>query len=172
MSTISFLRFSSIYQWKKFPIMFFSSSKFNFNTTEFVLFIWNYFDAFSNFFLFFRFNLFDQAWNNKQQRCYTENEVINMLEVLIETIFVEIGGHIFQQIICIPIGKSVPLYTWHSFPYVVNFIDWQNAINDSGLVYGKLHFEQYFSYIMAVRFIDVFPFIQLLKIRYFHLSNF
>jgi hypothetical protein len=34
--------------------------------------------------------------------CYTEHEAIGMLELLIDKIFVEYGGHIFQQIIGIP----------------------------------------------------------------------
>ena len=38
----------------------------------------------------------------KHKMCYTEHEAIGMLELLIDKIFVEFGGHIFQQIIGIP----------------------------------------------------------------------
>ena len=34
----------------------------------------------------------------KMQSCYTENGVITTLEFLISNIFVEFGGHIFQQL--------------------------------------------------------------------------
>jgi hypothetical protein len=47
----------------------------------------------------------------KCKRCYTEDEVISMLEFVIGNIFVEFGGHIFPQIIGIPIGTNctIPL---------------------------------------------------------------
>ena len=35
-----------------------------------------------------------------------ENDVISMLELLIDNIFVEFGGHIFQQIIGIPMRTN------------------------------------------------------------------
>ena len=37
---------------------------------------------------------------------YTEEEVINMLEFLIDNIFVEFGGQVFQQTIGIPMGTN------------------------------------------------------------------
>ena len=37
---------------------------------------------------------------------YTENDIIRMLEFLIDNIFVECGGVIFQQIIGIPMGTN------------------------------------------------------------------
>jgi hypothetical protein len=44
--------------------------------------------------------------------CYTENGVITTLEFLISTIFVEFGGHIFQQLLCWR-GKSA-VFLMHS----------------------------------------------------------
>ena len=38
--------------------------------------------------------------------CYVENEFISMLEFLIDNIFVEFGGHNFQQIIDIHMGTN------------------------------------------------------------------
>jgi hypothetical protein len=45
----------------------------------------------------------------KDKKCYTENEVIIMLELLIDNKFVEFRGYIFQQIISIPMEHTVPL---------------------------------------------------------------
>ena len=42
----------------------------------------------------------------KCKRCYTEDEVIGMLEFVVGNIFVEFGGHMFPQIIDIPIGTN------------------------------------------------------------------
>jgi hypothetical protein len=54
-------------------------------------------------------NLFCQSWN-EIQTCYSENEVISMLEFLIDSICVEFGGHIVQQIIAITMEtNSAPL---------------------------------------------------------------
>jgi hypothetical protein len=54
----------------------------------------------------------------KGKECYTENEVIIILRFLIDSIFVEFGGHSFQQIIGIPIGiNCAPLLvdlSWYS----------------------------------------------------------
>jgi len=35
----------------------------------------------------------------KAQRCYTENEILSMLEFLLDYLFVEFRVHLFQQII-------------------------------------------------------------------------
>jgi hypothetical protein len=56
-----------------------------------------------------------QNYKKKGKKCYTENEVIGMLEFLIDSTFVDFGGHIFQQIIAIPMGTTVPL-PCRSFP--------------------------------------------------------
>ena len=37
---------------------------------------------------------------------YTDSDIISMLEYLIDNIFVEFGGHIFQQSIGIPMGTN------------------------------------------------------------------
>ena len=41
---------------------------------------------------------------------YTENDIIRMLDFLIDNIFVECGGVIFQQIIGIPMGTNCAPY--------------------------------------------------------------
>ena len=37
---------------------------------------------------------------------YSENDIVSMLEFLIDNIFVEFGGHIFQQVISILMGTN------------------------------------------------------------------
>ena len=37
---------------------------------------------------------------------YTEDDIINMLEFLVDNIFVVFGGKIFQQIVGIPMGTN------------------------------------------------------------------
>jgi hypothetical protein len=36
--------------------------------------------------------------------CYSEEQVISMLEFLIDNIFISIGGTLFQQVVSIPMG--------------------------------------------------------------------
>ena len=38
---------------------------------------------------------------------YTEDDIINMLEFLVDNIFVVFGGNVFQQIVGIPMGKTM-----------------------------------------------------------------
>ena len=42
----------------------------------------------------------------KGKICYTEEQVVSMLEFLIDNIFVEFGGRLFQQIVGIPMGTN------------------------------------------------------------------
>ena len=42
----------------------------------------------------------------KGETCYTEEQVVSMLEFLIDNIFVEFGGRLFQQIVGIPMGTN------------------------------------------------------------------
>jgi hypothetical protein len=43
---------------------------------------------------------------HKGKTCYSEEQVISMLEFLIDNIFVSFGGTLFQQVVGIPINKS------------------------------------------------------------------
>jgi hypothetical protein len=48
-------------------------------------------------------------FSNKIQKgkiCYSEEQVISMLEFLIDNIFVSFGGTLFQQVVGIPMGKN------------------------------------------------------------------
>ena len=42
----------------------------------------------------------------KGKTCYTKEQVVSMLEFLIDNIFVEFGGRLFQQIVGIPMGTN------------------------------------------------------------------
>ena len=47
--------------------------------------------------------------SNKIQRgktCYSEEQVISMLEFLVDNIFVSLGGTLFQQVVGIPMGTN------------------------------------------------------------------
>jgi hypothetical protein len=71
------------------------------------------------------------------QMCYTENGVITTLEFLISTIFVEFGGHIFQQLLW---GKKKKQhYLWHVFAYQ-GYTFAQIILNDthSSCKFGRL----------------------------------
>jgi hypothetical protein len=48
-------------------------------------------------------------FSNKIQKgktCYSEEQVISMLEFLIDNIFVSLGGTLFQQVVGIPMGTN------------------------------------------------------------------
>ena len=48
-------------------------------------------------------------FSNKIQKgkiCYSEEQVISMLEFLIDNIFVSVGGTLFQQVVGIPMGTN------------------------------------------------------------------
>jgi hypothetical protein len=42
----------------------------------------------------------------KGQTCYSEEQVISILEFLIDNIFVSFGGILFQQVVGIPMGRQ------------------------------------------------------------------
>ena len=43
---------------------------------------------------------------SKSDKKYTEDEIVNMMEFLIDNIFVQFGGRVFQQTIGIPMGTN------------------------------------------------------------------
>ena len=48
---------------------------------------------------------FDKEHSDSKNK-YTEDDIINMLEFLVDNIFVVFGGKIFQQIVGIPMGTN------------------------------------------------------------------
>ena len=64
-------------------------------------------------------------YSSNSQRKYTEDEIIQMIEFLVDNIFVEFGGKIFQQTIGIPMGTNcAPLLAdLFLFTYEAEFIE-------------------------------------------------
>ena len=62
----------------------------------------------------------------ESSRKYTENDIVNMLDFLIDNIFVEFGGRVFQQTIGIPMGTNcAPLLAdLFLYSYEADFIQW------------------------------------------------
>jgi Ni,Fe-hydrogenase I small subunit len=59
-------------------------------------------------------------FSNKIQKgktCYSEEQVISMLEFLIDNIFVSFGGILFQQVVGIPMGTNCAPLLADSFLY-------------------------------------------------------
>ena len=57
--------------------------------------------------------------------------VINMLEFIIDNIFVEFGGHIFQQIIDIPMGINGAVLLVDLFLYASEAVFIQTLVKDN-----------------------------------------
>ena len=78
---------------------------------------------------------------------YTEDDIVRMLDFLIDNIFVECGGVIFQQVIGIPMGTNcAPLLAdLFLYSYEAEFI--QTLINS-----GKRHLAK--SFCFTFRYID------------------
>ena len=55
---------------------------------------------------------------------YTEEDIVSMLDFLIDNIYVEFGGEIYQQVVGIPMGTNcAPLLTdLFLYTYEANFI--------------------------------------------------
>ena len=56
----------------------------------------------------------------KCKEWYTDNEVIIMMKFVIDSIFVESKGHLFQQIICIPMWTKCAHLLADGFLYIVS----------------------------------------------------
>jgi hypothetical protein len=89
-------------------------------------------------------------FSNKIQKgktCYSEEQVISMLEFLIDNIFVSFGGTLFQQVVGIPIGTNcAPLLAdLFSYSYESEFL--QKLVKDK-----KIHEARAFDF--TYRYID------------------
>ena len=79
----------------------------------------------------------------KGKACYSEEQVISMLEFLIDNIFVSFGGTLFQQVIGIPMGTNCA-------PLRADLWEWeflQNLVKDK-----KIHEARAFNF--TYRYID------------------
>ena len=79
---------------------------------------------------------------------YSDADVIKVLEYLIDNIFVEFGGRIFQQTIGIPMGTNCALLLVNLFLY-----SYEAEFVQSLLQAGKKHLAQQFNF--TYRYIDV-----------------
>ena len=78
-------------------------------------------------------------FSNKIQKgktCYSEEQVISMLEFLIDNIFVYFGGTLFQQVVGIPMGTNcapllADLFLYSHFNFTYRYIDDVLSINNS-----------------------------------------
>ena len=78
---------------------------------------------------------------------YSDADVIKMLEYLIDNIFVEFGGRIFQQIIGVPMGTNCAQLLADLFLY-----SYEAEFVQSLLQAGKKHLAQQFNF--TYRYID------------------
>ena len=72
---------------------------------------------------------------------YSDTNVIKMLDYLIDNIFMEFGGRIFQQKIGIPMGTNCPLLLADLFLY-----SYEAEFVQSLLKAGKNHLAQQFNF--------------------------
>ena len=76
---------------------------------------------------------------------YTEDDIINMLEFLVDNIFVVFGWKVFQQIVGIPIGTNcaplladISLYSYEAL-FIVFALNWKEKISISDQLHIQIH---------------------------------
>ena len=79
--------------------------------------------------------------------CYSEEQVISMLEFLVDNIFVSFGGALFQQVVGIPMGTNCALLLADLFLYSYKSAFLQNLVKDK-----KIHEARAFNF--TYRYID------------------
>ena len=90
------------------------------------------------------------CFSNKVQKgktCYSEEQVISMLEVLIDNIFVSFGGTLFQQVVGIPMGTNCAPLLADLFLYSYESEFLQKLVKDK-----KIHEARAFNF--TYRYID------------------
>ena len=83
----------------------------------------------------------------KGKTCYSEEQVISMLEFLIDNIFVSFGGTLFQQVVGIPMGTNCAPLLADLFLYSYESEFLQKLVKDK-----KIHEARSFNFIY--RYID------------------
>jgi hypothetical protein len=64
-------------------------------------------------------------------KMFSETDIINILEFLIDNIFVIFGGRVFQQTVGIPMGTNLFLYLYEAY-----FIQWLLKQNEKNLAWS------------------------------------
>ena len=85
--------------------------------------------------------------NQKGKTCYSEEQVISMLEFLIDNIFVSFGGTLFQQVVGIPMGTNCAPLLADLFLYSYESEFLQKLVKDK-----KIHEARAFNF--TYRYID------------------
>ena len=75
---------------------------------------------------------------------YTEDDIVNMLDYLIDNIFVEFGGEMYQQVVGIPMGTNCAPLLADLFLYSYE-ADFMQNLNKTGLKYVALSFVSHFA---------------------------
>ena len=83
----------------------------------------------------------------KGKTCYSEEQVISMLEFIIDNIFVSFGGILFQQVVSIPMGTNCTPLLANLFVYSYESEFLQNLVKDM-----KIHETRAFNF--TNRYID------------------
>ena len=100
-------------------------------------------------------------FSNKIQKgktCYSEEQVISMLEFLIDNIFVSFGGTLFQQVVGIPMGTNCAPLLADLFLYSYESEFLQKLVKDQ-----KIHEARAFNF--TYRYIDA-VFVEFLPLIY------
>ena len=84
---------------------------------------------------------------HKGKTCYSEEQVISMLEFLIDNIFVSFGGTLFQQVVGIPMGTNCAPLLAELFLYSYESKFLQKLVKDK-----KIHEARAFNF--TYRYID------------------
>jgi hypothetical protein len=96
----------------------------------------------------------------KGKTCYSEEQVISMLEFPIDNIFVSFEGALFQQVVVIPIGTNCAPLLADLFLYSYELEFLQNLVKDK-----KIHEARAFNF--TYRYID-----DILSINYSRFAEF
>ena len=101
----------------------------------------------------------------KGKTCYSEEQVISMLEFLIDKIFVSFGGTLFQQVVGTPMGTNCALLLADLifYPYESEFL--QKLVKDKKMHEGR-SFNFTYRYIDDVLSINNYRFAEFLPLIY------
>jgi len=66
-------------------------------------------------------NAYFDEYHTNSKRKYTEDDVVNMINCLIDNIFIEFGGRIFQQTVGIPMKTNCAPLLCSSYNLVLSF---------------------------------------------------
>ena len=104
-------------------------------------------------------------FQTNSKTCYSEEQVISMLEFLIENIFIFFGGTLFQQVVGIPMGTNCDPLLADLFLYSYESELLQKLVKDKK-IYEARAFSFTYRYIDDVLFINNSRFAEFLPLIY------